>query len=96
MIRLPRPGHATSIGPRLIVHVTGPPCPPKEKEPATGAHCSSLKRVPNDAQMMLPPVNVRWRVWRSHNTCLEYLLARIPVLAFPRAIREREAVCDCV
>ena len=38
--------------------------------------------------MMLPPCKcslARDRVWRSHcNTCL---------LAFPRAIREREAVC---
>ena len=35
--------------------------------------------------MLPPPVSVRSRVWRSHcNTCL---------LAFPRAIREREAVC---
>ena len=34
----PRPGHATSIGPRPIVHVTGPPCPPKEKRDQLQGH----------------------------------------------------------
>jgi hypothetical protein len=60
-----------------------PPMPPKKKEPATGAHCSLLKGV---CPMVTPPLlNVLWRVWRSTcNSCL---------LAFPRAIREREAVC---
>ena len=59
-----------------------PPMPPKEKEPATGAHCSLLKRV---CPMVAPFLNVLWRVW--HCTCNSCLLA------FPRAIREREAVC---
>ena len=34
----PRPGHATSIGPRPIVHVTGPPCPPKGKKSQLQGH----------------------------------------------------------
>ena len=38
----PRPGHATSIGPRPIVHGTGPPCPPKEKRTS---YCTGVESI---------------------------------------------------